>query len=52
MNLYEETNNVQGADNYSISIQNNMNSMSVSNNFKDLSSMSKAKKRRIVIYLN
>ena len=55
MNLYEDSSNTtttntvgSGADNYSVSIHNNINNMSSANNFKDLSNMSKAKKRRIV----
>ena len=39
-----------GGDNYSVSIHNNINNMSLANNIKDLSNLSRAKKRRIVKY--
>jgi len=58
MNLYDDSSNNNGlnsissaGDNYSQSIQNNVNSMTLSNNIRDLSNLSRAKKRRIV-YLN
>jgi hypothetical protein len=38
-----------GIDTFSSSIQNNINNMSLSNNIRDLSNLSRAKKRRIVI---
>ena len=51
MNLYDD-NSVN--DSYSISIQNNISNMSLANNVKDLSNLSKARKRRIVkkIFMN